>query len=71
MDLKLTIKRPAKNAEPGNCWMHRPIGVQEVESSILGSGSMVFVETWSRNNFYGHSIQVGHLSVTEKVSSTA
>ena len=67
---RLTIKRPAKNAGPGKCWMLHPIGAQEVAGSILGSGPIVAVEIWSWNNVYGHSIQVRKLSVTDESMGT-
>ena len=35
--------------------MRRPTGVQEAAGSILGPAAS-FVEIWTRNNFYGHSL---------------
>ena len=31
-------------------------GIQEVAVSILGSSHISFIEIWSLNNFYGHSL---------------
>ena len=61
--LFLAIKRTEKNA--GN-WIGHQTDVPEVAGLILVSVPIAFVEIWSWNNFYGHSLPVVDPSISRR-----